>query len=687
MRIKLGVLLGCMLLVHSSSADEDAAPVGPSYSLADSATNVSAIPVTPDLLAPVEGGGAARAAGVDLVLGGTNEETVAVNPTDSQNVAAASLFQLRVSTNGGASFGAIVSPVVDSGSDWCGDPSLAFDSQGRLFWTYLGCAYDPLGNFLGIDLYLAQCNPATGAILAGYPVNITASLGMPATNGFEHDKEWLAADASPTSPFKDNLYVVWTEFAPAGTNVLTTTSTDQGLTWSAPLTLSGAGENFVWPVHNTVAPNGDVYAAYHDQSFTICCGACRGHPNGTSGRVFVLRSTNGGGSYPQKTQAYTAGQADMTFNVQTSAATIAQTQFWLQGSVQPWVLADPNTPGRIYVVSNDDPDNNPLAGDPADVFITISTDDGQNWSTPSRIDSGPGSSFQVMPTAAIDKDTGCIVVHYYDNRNGATNGAGNFLLDVFYTVSQDQGVSFSPDIQINDNPFDPDLAAGCRWDCSPGGLCPFVPTLRIGEYNGAAIDGEVFHAVWAGNGAGQDMIYDNVPEACDVGGFKIKFSQPPTGKGEDIPSNIDWTDDDPNVVVADDFISDGRPIDSVRWWGSEIAETAPVSSASDGAGAEKTTRVIALESPTPRGAVAFEELRDRYLGMRENAHTVANGPRAVAPPTARHVTTEDLAEHGVSASGQYGRIANGRVSDACPATNVGTLIDGYSPPDHVRPGR
>ncbi len=50
----------------------------------------------------------------------------------------------------------------------------------------------------------------------------------------------------------------------------------------------------------------------------------------------------------------------------------------------------------------------------------------------------------------------------------------------------------------------------------------------------------------------------------------VKFSQPPAAEGENMASNIDWADEIPNVVVADDFISDGRPITGVRWWGGTI---------------------------------------------------------------------------------------------------------------------
>ncbi|MCH9033456.1 MAG: hypothetical protein IID42_03010, partial [Planctomycetes bacterium] len=97
------------------------------------------------------------------------------------------------------------------------------------------------------------------------------------------------------------------------------------------------------------------------------------------------------------------------------------------------------------------------------------------------------------------------------------------------------------------------------------------------------------------------------------------------------------------------------------------------SSASDGAGSVETTRVITLESPTPRGAVAFEELRERYLGMRENALAAANSPWEAAPPTTRRLTAEDLAKYGQTAPRQYGLVANAMVS-----TDSGFGPDGFT---------
>ena len=420
----------------------------------------------------VAGGGGGDA---DVPLGGTNEATVAVNPTNPLNVVYASLFELRASNDAGATFGPAVVNVVPPTHNafFGGDPSLGFDAEGRLFWTYLAAIN---GEF---DIFVSQSDPTTGFVLSGYPVNVTASPGvdLAAGTGLAHDKEWLAVDADADSPFAGSLYIAWTEFGDQGTRVLVTFSRDQGMSWGPAVRISEPDEGFPWPVHITVAPNGDVYLSYHSSA---------------GGQILVVRSTDGGRTFPQKTMAFSPGDAEFTFNVQNGGAPIPGATFWLQGSAQAWVMADPNVEGRIYVVASDDPDNDLNSGDPADVFIAISDDHGATWAPPRRVDSGPGTTFQVMPTAAIDPDSGCIAIHYYDNRNGNLNSNGHFLLDVFATTSVDGGLTFAPDFQINDVPFDPDPGAPIRFSGPP-------PTTRIGEYNGIAIGGGLTHAVWAGN--------------------------------------------------------------------------------------------------------------------------------------------------------------------------------------------
>ncbi|MFG2999604.1 Ig-like domain-containing protein [Streptomyces sp. NPDC048340] len=368
-----------------------------------------------------------------------------------------------------------------------GDPSLAFDAQGRLFVTHLSRGLNTTPNQLGVGVARINDTTTTG--------NQTYTPVRVSNNGaIDNDKQWLVVDANPTSPYVGNLYIVWTEFG-IGTRILFSRSTNAGATWSAPAAISAAGEGFVWPSHAAVAQNGDLYVAYH----TDTCGT-----PGT-GTVQLLRDGSGGadfaaGTVTQKNAAFTAGQATVTCNVQSGAGTIPGTDFWLQGTVQPWILPDPARAGNVYVVSNDDPNNVFGNGDDADVVIARSTDNGQTF-TRGRVDHGPGQTFAVMPTAHIDQD-GNAVVTWYDNRSGrrnngtGPNGGNNFLLELYGTTSRDGGQTWTQDFRVSDSAFDPDLNAPCRFDCGAGST---NQTLRIGEYNGLwSVDG-IGYATWTGN--------------------------------------------------------------------------------------------------------------------------------------------------------------------------------------------
>ncbi len=72
---------------------------------------------------------------------------------------------------------------------------------------------------------------------------------------------------------------------------------------------------------------------------------------------------------------------------------------------------------------------------------------------------------------------------------------------------------------------------------------------------------------------GQELWIDDVctcpvPALCPD--LSVKWSQPPGEASWLSPSSLDWLDMEPNIVTADDFISDGRPIAGVRFWGSNL---------------------------------------------------------------------------------------------------------------------
>lgn len=458
------------------------------------------------------------------MLSGTTEPMVTVSDFDPGLIAVTNQAGLQASVNAGGTFSATsgynallaglsiptqpaATPVTSSG----GDTDTAFDADGRLFWTNL--ARTGATGVRGIAV--AELDPTNPSVQIG-----TTAL-LPNT-GQNDDKQFLAADTDPLgiSPFRNNLYMAWTRLggnASGQWEVLFSASSDGGVTWSGPVQISDADgadnmfgnnddEGVVWPADVAVDANGDVYVAYRAQPGFLAASPSdgRGNPDGISGRTYIARSMDGGQTFTQKNQAFTAGQSDMTANVQSAVGAVPGARFWTTGAGQPFVLADSARPGNIYVITNDDPDNDPTTGDAADVVIARSTDNGLNWSI-STISSGPNNSFQFFPAAAIDP-FGNIAVAWYDNRSGATDGNGDFLLDLFATYSTDGGLTWAPEFQVNDQPLTTVTAgtavrfngADLDFDGSTTDI-DGDETYRIGEYLGIDLFAGTAYVSWNGN--------------------------------------------------------------------------------------------------------------------------------------------------------------------------------------------
>lgn len=461
---------------------------------------------------------ALRAPGTDASLCLSWEPTIAVDPSNPGIVAVAQGRRVTVSFDGGVDGFPVTltAPATNPG----GDASLAFDSAGRLFISYLcspGAGRDVCMTGYSCDPSGPSCTILPGA----WPVNVTAAAGSGGNNA---DKEWIAADPYPGSPFQDRIHVVWVRLDTGNPwSIWTTYSTDQGQTWSGAQQVSAADEGLTWPPHVAVAPNGSVYVAWHGQvGFLDPSG--RDVPDGVSGQMIMRRSDDGGVTWQPRSFPYLPGMADMTYNVQHEAnGVIPGATMWLTGSLQPWILPDPLVAGRVHVVANDDPDNNVDAGDAADVFIVTSSDSGTTWSAPTRVDQGAPGTFQVLPTAAINPVNGAIAVAWYDNRALAdANLDGTFELDLMATFSTDGGATWSPEVDINDGRIDPNRANLCRF-CGADNVtnqqcgtvaCPGPATTRIGEYNGIAYGECTLYFAWADDavcGGDYDTYFDRDP--------------------------------------------------------------------------------------------------------------------------------------------------------------------------------
>jgi hypothetical protein len=426
-------------------------------------------PTLPGPIAPPTPG-----SGGPTIPGGASvvEPTIVASNYNPSDLALASQNGLVVSTDDGASWSTPVAfPTTASG-----DPSLAFDKTGLLYWASL--------NATTRGISLSVRNPTTGAAV-GSPYTVSSPAA-----GFSDVQEFLAADSPMSNGQRNDLYIAWTRLGPGGSSqILLARSANSGVTWSSPVVVSSAGEGYVYGATVAVLPSGTVDVAYHSQTGFVTTADGGIVPDGISGQTLVASyayADNNVATVPTliaKSAAFAPGQSDISFNDQAGSRTIAGTTFSTQGSAIPFVLADPSKPNTIYVVTADDP-NNGSGTSYSRVVFAKSTHGGApgSWTT-TTLDNTAGTSSQLYPTATIDAQ-GDIVVTWYDTRNAATNSAGHNLLDVFSEYSTDGGVTWSSSFQVNDpsQPFDPDASAPTVLNGPP-------PTTGIGNSFGVAIAG------------------------------------------------------------------------------------------------------------------------------------------------------------------------------------------------------
>jgi hypothetical protein len=257
-------------------------------------------------------------------------------------------------------------------------------------------------------------------------------VSIPTTSG--DDKEILAVDNNPASPYYSNLYLIWTDFGLANWPIRVMRSTDGGVTWSAPTTLDTATGGGGLPVVQggwlTVAPNGTVYAAwlYYTDFY--------------AGPISIraARSTNGGVTWT----AITAPAVNVA-SPQDATASGNCGRPALNGDIRylasPQIAADKY--GYLHVVYSYDGDG--AGADDVNVYYRRSTNGGTSWGAEVRLNDDATTADQYQPTLAVAD--GQVMVTWYDRRDDATN---NYLLTPYKRVSLDNGFSWAPSQRIGD---------------------------------------------------------------------------------------------------------------------------------------------------------------------------------------------------------------------------------------------
>ncbi len=361
-------------------------------------------------------------------------------------------------------------PTVPMGREF--DPTITADTQGNLFAACIADgANNPAGNPLGgYDSGLYAFKSTDYGASWGAPVQVSYDGPTMVPAGEDpayryNDRCRVRADTYAASPYTDNVYVTWIRdrglldrSIPGRlptSDIYFSRSTDGGATFSAPAMVNDPNHSLGNIPLQAVAPDGTIYLAWLDYNVWTA----------GQGQIYLRKSTDGGATFP----AWDPNSADHPVaqialppvNLTTGAG--ASEVYTKANSGTPIAVA-PNDPNTVYIAYAADPDG--AGADEADVFLIRSTDGGQTWGNPLRVNDDATVTDQAFPWLAVKPD-GTIDVAWYDKRRGPLDD----LWDVFIARSVDGGLSFLPNL--------------CLSDAS----APAPANNWLGEYLGLAVDG------------------------------------------------------------------------------------------------------------------------------------------------------------------------------------------------------
>jgi Secretion system C-terminal sorting domain len=310
---------------------------------------------------------------------------------------------------------------------------------------------------------------------------------------FYDDKDYIACDLVPGSPYRNNLYVAW---ASGDSGHVISRSTNGGINWSNRVILPWGGIGIL-PI---VGAEGEVYVTWI------------GFGSGAIG-IYVTKSTNGGLNFSSPVLIDTVQFGSYLARLPSMAADIS----------------DGPRNGYVYAVWS----NRALTEQDEDIFFSASSDRGINWSPRKRVnnDSLYNGKKQYWPWISVN-ELGNIFIIFYDTRNTpslqiieaylaySTNGGQTFINEV---ISTQQSPTNFPNSEIRFGDY-------IGIDVWGGRIVPVWTDERAGGFNqeiytALIVDTLIGIKPIAGEIPAEFRLYQNYPNPFNPG-TKIKFEIP-----------------------------------------------------------------------------------------------------------------------------------------------------------------
>jgi hypothetical protein len=382
--------------------------------------------------------------------GSQSETFIAINPAKGDNVIAGSNeiqrlpMRAMASFDGGASFTGVDLPLppprTNNGFDFGSDPSIAFDSKGNAYYSYIIVFFSSGGSINGTEMAVSRSSDGGRTWTATYFAPQTGE-------GQFNDKPMITVDTG--SVHHNRIYVAWdnatgnSSSTKNGNNVVASHSDDGGVTFSAPVSVSGdfTGKTGGIGADPYVTSDGTLHVAWQDYANLVIADAS---------------STDGGNTFSAPHAIALVGGFQFNVAAQSSRGALVYPACGSYGSS----LYCSYTNGSDAATS---------------VYVAKSTDGGSTWGSKAL----PGSGDQFNQWLAVDQSNGSVNVAYYDT---GTHGATPTL----YTLarSTNGGKSYTTSAIAN----------------APTDETCCTPSVNLGnqygDYEGLAAAGGIVRPVW-----------------------------------------------------------------------------------------------------------------------------------------------------------------------------------------------
>ena len=437
-----------------------------------------------------------------------NETTIAVNPTDSRNVVAAShsyLYDLD-KNNALALLRVFTAAYVtrDGGATWTNvhpthksfrfltDPALAFDGDGRLYWSNVATHDSVGGAYSDVSVIVERSDD--GGISWTDPAVVAQGNGT-VSNGGSHtlfnDKDWITVDRT-NGAYRGSVYVTWARQqyehdVQVESPIYFVRSRDEGASWTTGAEISGASalcsggsgvptrcdQNDAGFSSPLVGPDGTIYVAFLNHQYAA--GSLRD-------QVLLVTSSDGGDTWSAPTRVagpIKDGDGDYPKN-HSGLNTLAGCAFRIFNAGNLSI----SSAGRLYYVYADQP----TAGR-THVMVTTSAAPtagaARTWTAPRQV--AATSAFdQIFPWGAVGND-GLLRVGYVERRS-----ASGCLYGYSVATAQNATATTFSAMPVETQLSDAGNARFHRNDPANGDY----RSRFIGDYTGIAMDGTHVWAAW-----------------------------------------------------------------------------------------------------------------------------------------------------------------------------------------------